>query len=139
HVVRNPWSAYADTKKRPVPLPLADYMLGWTLNQYHALLLRERFPTRLHVVRLEDVLGDPVEVLGGVCRRLGLDPHPSLGAPSWNGEALAEVYPWGTIRKATVEANRATAGELSREERAEVRDRARPYLDALDYKGFWAE
>src|SRR5262245_28058287 len=31
HVVRNPWSAFADTKKRPVPLPLADYMLGWTL------------------------------------------------------------------------------------------------------------
>ena len=30
HVVRNPWSAYADTKKRPVPLPLADYMLCWT-------------------------------------------------------------------------------------------------------------
>ena len=38
HVVRNPWSAYADTKKRPVPLSLADYMLGWTLNQYHALV-----------------------------------------------------------------------------------------------------
>ncbi|MGH9337141.1 MAG: sulfotransferase, partial [Vicinamibacteria bacterium] len=35
HVVRNPWSAYADTKKRPVPLPLASYLLGWTLNQYH--------------------------------------------------------------------------------------------------------
>jgi len=28
HVVRNPWSAYADTKKRPVPLSLQDYMLG---------------------------------------------------------------------------------------------------------------
>ena len=37
HVVRNPWSAYADTKKRPVPLSLHQYMLGWTLNLYHAL------------------------------------------------------------------------------------------------------
>jgi len=40
HVVRNPWSAYADTKKRPVPLSLDDYMLGWTLTQRFALLLR---------------------------------------------------------------------------------------------------
>ena len=59
HVVRNPWSAYADTKKRPVPLSLAHYMLGWTLNQYYALLFRERFPGRLHIVRAEDVMGDP--------------------------------------------------------------------------------
>src|SRR3954467_7046128 len=28
HVVRNPWSAYADTKKRPVPLSLEGYMLA---------------------------------------------------------------------------------------------------------------
>ncbi len=33
HVVRNPWSAYADTKKRPVPLSLRHYFLGWTINQ----------------------------------------------------------------------------------------------------------
>jgi hypothetical protein len=33
HVVRNPWSAYADTKKRPVPLSLSSYLLCWTLNQ----------------------------------------------------------------------------------------------------------
>src|SRR4029453_17156554 len=33
--VPNPWSAYADTKKRPVPLSLDAYMLAWTLNQYH--------------------------------------------------------------------------------------------------------
>ena len=48
HVVRNPWSAYADTKKRPVPLPLEHYLLGWTLCQSAALLhrhgLHERQP-----------------------------------------------------------------------------------------------
>src|SRR5262249_14687616 len=40
HVVRNPWSAYADTKKRPVPLSLAAYMLAWTTNQYFARLVQ---------------------------------------------------------------------------------------------------
>ena len=34
HVVRNPWSAYADAKKRAVPLSLEHYILGWTISQY---------------------------------------------------------------------------------------------------------
>ncbi len=72
HVVRNPWSASADTKKRPVPLSLGDYVVGWTLNQYHALLYRERFRGRLHIVRAEDVMADPGGVLGTLCDELGL-------------------------------------------------------------------
>ena len=76
HVVRNPWSAYADTKKRPVPLSLANYMLGWTLNQHYALLFQKLHPGRVHVVRLEDVLADPVKTLGPVCEALGLAAAP---------------------------------------------------------------
>ena len=136
HIVRNPWSAYADTKKRPVPLSLASYLLGWTLNQYHALVYRELYPGRVHVVRLEDILGDPRAVLGQLCGKLGLDAADSLGAPSFNGAALEQVYPWGTIRSATTDANRATAEELSASERDEVQARAEPYLERLDYKSF---
>lgn len=136
HVVRNPWSAYADTKKRPVPLPLAHYLLGWTLNQYYALLFQQQFPGRLHVIRLEDTLENPRATLGALCTTLGLEPAESLAIPSWNGAPLEEVYPWGTIRKATPDANRATARELSAAERDEVRARARPYLESFDYKGF---
>lgn len=136
HVVRNPWSAYADTKKRPVPLSLDDYMLGWTLCQYYALLSRARYPDRVHVVRAEDVMADPAKTLGAVCERVGLEPADSLRTPSWNGQALEEVYPWGTIRRATPEANRATAAELTESERGEVRARAWQYLEAFDYKSF---
>jgi hypothetical protein len=46
------------------------------------------------------------------------------------------VYPWGTIRSATAEANRATAGELSKEERDEVRLWAGPYLELMKYGDF---
>jgi hypothetical protein len=136
HVVRNPWSAYADTKKRPVPLSLSGYMLGWTLNQYHALLYRDRHPGRLHIVRAEDVLADSMATLGALCDQMGLERAESLRRPSWNGEPLAEVYPWGTIRQATPEANRATAMELSERERDEVRAAAWQYLDVFDYRGF---
>jgi Sulfotransferase family len=136
HVVRNPWSAYADTKKRPVPLSLAGYMLGWTLNQHHALLFASKFPDRFHLLRAEDVMGDPLAVLGALCEKLGLDTSDSLAQPSWNGEPLQEVYPWGTIRTPTPEANHATARELSAEEQAEVTARAWQYLDALGYSNF---
>ena len=133
HVVRNPWSAYADTKKRPVPLSLAAYMLGWTLNQQHAMTARERFPDRLHILRTEDVLEG---ALFELCERLGLERSDTLARPSWNGEELDEVYPWGTVRRATSEANHATAEELSDEERDEVRRRAALYLQKLNYDDF---
>jgi hypothetical protein len=136
HVVRNPWSAYADTKKRPVPLSLKDYMLGWTLNQYHALTYRQQFPGRLHIVRIEDVLADPFKTLGAVCHAMGLKPTDSLRRPTWNGRELDEIRPWGTIRTATPEANRATADELSAEERDEIRMYAAGYLGVFNYDNF---
>lgn len=136
HVVRNPWSAYADTKKRPVPLSLADYMLGWTLNQYHALLYREMFPNRLHIVRAEDVMADPHGTLAPICACLGIDAADSLRTPSWNGAALEEIYPWGTIRKANPTANKNTANELSREEQDAIRAHTWQYLDMFDYRNF---
>jgi hypothetical protein len=134
--VRNPWSAYADTKKRPVPLSLENYILCWTLNQYHALLLRERYPDRHHIVKLEDVVADRKRTLGRLCAAIGCEAADSLATPSFNGAPLDEIYPWGTIRSATPEANRATALELGESEREEVRRRARTYLEPFGYEGF---
>ncbi len=136
HVVRNPWSAFADTSKRPVPLGLENYLLGWTTNQYHALLYREKYPDRMHIVRAEDVMRDSRKVLGGVCEALGVAPNDSLSRVSWNGKELNEVYPWGTIRTPTPEANLATARELTNDQIEEIRTRAKPYLEAFDYKNF---
>jgi hypothetical protein len=136
HIVRNPWSAYADTKKRPVPLGLADYMLGWSLNQHAAFIAQERFPDRFHLVRTEDVLADSVATLGAVCEKMGLRSCETLGTPTWNGNKLDQVYPWGTIRIPTPAANRATAAELSAHEQDEIRLRTGPFADKLGYADF---
>ena len=134
HVVRNPWSAYADTKKRPVPLPLPAYVTQWAINQHVAHVVRERFPERLHIVRFEDVAADPRAALAPVCRALGIDPDAeSLGGPTWNGRDLDQVYPWGTIRVPTTAQNLATGAELDAEERAEVLRLAGPWVGALGY------
>ncbi|MGH3628561.1 MAG: sulfotransferase, partial [Sciscionella sp.] len=136
HVVRNPWSAYADTTKRPVPMSLDSYLLGWTLNQHYALLFAGMFPDRFHIVRAEDVMANPQRTLGELCAKLDLHSSDRLATPSWNGTPLDEVYPWGTIRSPTPEANLATALELSAAEREAVRARAWQYLDVLGYSNF---
>jgi hypothetical protein len=134
HVVRNPWSAYADTKKRAVPLSLSHYMLAWVLNQHHALLYRRAHPDRLHIVRTEDVMADSRATLGAVLVRLGLDPDAdSLSTPSFNSTPLDQVHPWGTIRTPTPDVNRATADELSTHEQEAVAGLAGPYLALLGY------
>jgi hypothetical protein len=136
HVVRNPWSAYADTKKRPLPLSLAHYLAGWCVNQTAALTYSAMYPDRVHVLRFEDIVADPVGVLGRFLARLGIGSSPTLGRPSWNGTALAEVYPWGTVRNPTSEANRATANELTPAEKDEILKRAGVLIDALGYNDF---
>jgi Sulfotransferase family len=138
HIVRNPWSAYADTKKRPLPLSLTDYMLRWNLHQHCALTSRALNPERVHIVRIEDVMEDPCYVLGELLTSLGLSDSETLAGPSWNGQPLREVYPWGTLRAVTPEANRATAAELTGDEIALIGALAWQYLDELSYAEFMA-
>ena len=72
----------------------------------------------------------------GLRRARRRDRAESLKKPTWNGEPLKEVYPWGTIRTPTPSANRATATELSAAEQAEIRARTWQYLETFDYKSF---
>ncbi len=136
HIVRNPWSAYGDTKKRPVPISIAHYMAAWTQNQYYALLYKEKYPDRIHLLRLEDILADPEKTLGELLETLGLGRGRFLKYPTWNSNSLDEVYPWGTIRHATPEANRKAAEALCRKEQEEIRWRASLYLESFDFKDF---
>jgi hypothetical protein len=136
HVVRNPWSAYADTKKRPVPLSLSRYIFSWNMNQYFALLFKKKYPKRMHIIRIEDTLKNSVKALGDLCDKIGVKRSESLSRVSFNSEELKEVYPWGTIRRATPQANHDTAMELSKDEQKEIRELAWQYLDVFDYKNF---
>jgi hypothetical protein len=130
-VVRNPWSAYADTKKRAVPLSIEHYMTGWVTNQVYALAARDRFPDRMHVVRYSDIIQDPKATLGAVLAKMGIGPADTLAYPSVNGKRMTEVYPWGTIRIPTPEVDRQTAEELSDHEKEEIRRRTRHLLGPL--------
>jgi len=134
HVVRNPWSAYGDTKKRPLPLSLSAYMLAWVVNQHSALSLQQQFPDRTHVVRFEDLANSPKEILGRICTSMGVGAADTLTSPTWNGQPLGEVYPWGTIRRPTTEANLASARSLSSAEQTQIANAAGVYLKHFGYE-----
>jgi len=135
HVVRNPYSAYAETKRRPVPLDLHQYISGWVINQYFALFYKRKYPDRLLIVRYEDLIADSKVALAPLCRALGIDgDSKSLNTPSWNGYQMSEVYPWGTIRIPTLEENLKRATELKEEEKQEISQRTEDFLRIFDFR-----
>ena len=109
-------------------------MLRWNICQMHALRARALYPERVHVVRVEDVMADPKATLGTICQALGLDAPDTLMRPTWNGRPLGDIYPWGTIRQPTLDANRAAADSLSDDERQAIALWASPYLDSFSYR-----
>ena len=137
HVVRNPFSAYADTKKRAVPLSIAHYMTGWVTCQYFSLIFAEKYPNHYHIVRFEDIVKDKVGTLSAILKKAGIGSSKTLEYPSWNGEQLKEVYPWGTVRIPTEEANLKTAKELSAAEIKEIYARTKTYIDIFKLNNFY--
>jgi hypothetical protein len=120
HVVRNPFSGFADTIKRPFPLGVKRYGWTWNLCQHMAVTYREKYPSRFHLIRFEDLVADTAGTMATLLSRLGLPMADECLYPSFNGVRLEQVYPWGTIRIPTPEANLATAAELSEAQRREL-------------------
>jgi hypothetical protein len=87
-------------------------------------------------VRAEDVMRDSVSTLTPMLAKVGVGSAESLKQPSWNGNPLGKVYPWGTIRTPTPDANKAEAERLSPAVRDEIRQRTWQYLETFDYKSF---
>lgn len=58
-------------------------------------------------------MANPKDTLNEVLAWIGLEPFADTPKPSFNRKPLAQIYPWGTIREATPEANWATAKELT--------------------------
>lgn len=136
HVARNPFSGYADTKKRPFPFSLYRYAWVWNIDQHMALTYRDMYPDNFHIVRLEDYIADHKTHLGPICEKIGISWSDTLTYPSWNGKKLEKVYPWGTIVSPTTEANIATKNELSGEEYDELKSHTSVMLKLLGYDQF---
>ncbi len=134
HVVRNPYSAYADTKKRPFPLPLKQYVFSWNIYHHIVLMHQQQFPKNITIMRYEDLVADPKKTLSHICQRVGIQFSDKILYPSWNGKDISGgIYPWGTVNKATTEENLATMSRLSKEEMNQIKLSSHLMLEKFDY------
>jgi Sulfotransferase family len=122
HIVRNPFSAYRDTKRRPFPQPLSKYLITW--NVYHSTveMFARMYPTNVRIFRYEDLVGDRAAFMRSMADFIGVPFEDALLYPSWNGAELkGDIAPWGTVLKSTDDYNRRCIDELNDGEKQQIK------------------
>lgn len=121
HVVRNPFSAYRDTKRRPFPQPLSKYLITWNIYHSTAEMYAKMYPKNVAIIRYEDLVADKSAFMHKISDFIGVKFNETMLYPSWNGvELKGEIAPWGTVLKSTPEYNRAVIDELSSDEKRQI-------------------
>ena len=133
HVVRSPLACFPETCRRPFPLSLKRYVWTWSFVQYRALYYAQKYPKNFIIVRYEDLLDNKKKTMTGLMKKLGLRFDESLLYPSFNGERLDNVYPWGTIDFPTHNEQKTRQSELTKEQVAEVKQIAGRFIKELGY------
>lgn len=121
HIVRNPFSAYRDTKRRPFPQPLSKYLITW--NIYHSTIemYAQMFPQNVRIFRYEDLVANKRLFMQDVAKFIGVDFEESMLYPSWNSiEIKDNIAPWGTVLKSTAEYNASVIHELNDAEKTQI-------------------
>ena len=96
HVIRNPFSAYRDTKRRPFPQPLSKYLITWNLYHTTVEMYSKLHPENIVIVRYEDLVEDKKTFMQAVANFIGIDFEDTLLYPSWNGKKIEDnIAPWG--------------------------------------------
>jgi hypothetical protein len=133
HIVRNPYAAFAETKRRPVPYALNRYIRIWNIMQLTALNFQSQYPKNVVVVRYEDLVADKKKFFMNVSKKLGVSFSETMLTSTWNGSPLPHQYPWGTIEIPTADANKKTIAELSKKEHDEIKAQSAVINAVLGY------
>lgn len=136
HIVRNPFSAYAETKKRPFPLSMHRYINSWKIIQLMLLDFKGKYPRNLKIYRYEDLISNTHKIMNDISKFLGISFNSSMLRTSFNGNELQSVFPWGTISSPTVDENQEIALTLNGEEKIEILRSCKLLLNELEYESF---
>lgn len=118
HIIRNPFSAFFDTKRRPFPQPILKYLITWNIYHSTANIYANLYPSNMQIFRYEDLVKDKVAFMNSVCDFLDVPFNPALLYPSWNGVELSgDIAPWGTVLRSTEEYNIEVIDRLSDQEK----------------------
>lgn len=121
HIVRNPFSAYRDTKRRPFPQTLSKYLITWNIYHSTVEMFAKMYPDNVKIFRYEDEVADKGAFMKQVAEFIGVDFDEAMLYPSWNGQEIKDnIAPWGTVLKSTEEYNAAIIDELTDEEKHQI-------------------
>lgn len=121
HIVRNPFSAYRDTKRRPFPQPLSKYLITWNIYHSTVEMYAKMYPRNIQIFRYEDLVGNKTLFMERVAAFIGVPFSETMLYPSWNGVEIKEsIAPWGTVLKSTEDYNKSIIEELSGAERTQI-------------------
>lgn len=121
HIVRNPFSAYRDTKRRPFPQDIEKYIITWNIYHSTVEMYQKVYPDNVRIVRYEDLVSNKENTMRGLSDFIGVEFEESMLYPSWNGEEIKEnIAPWGTVLRSTEEYNKEIIEELTEAEKRTI-------------------
>lgn len=121
HIIRNPFSAYRDTKRRPFPQPISKYLITWNIYHSTVEMYAHMYPSNVKIFRYEDLVADKEQFMREVAEFIGVDFNRSMLYPSWNGEEIKDrIAPWGTVLKSDESYNSAIIDELTQKEKQQI-------------------
>lgn len=121
HIVRNPFSAYRDTKRRPFPQSINRYLITWNIYHSTVEMYSKIYPNNVKVFRYEDLVTDKEKFMGDISTFIGVKFSEEMLYPSWNGEKIeANIAPWGTVLRSTEDYNKEIINELTKEEQHHI-------------------
>ncbi len=132
YVMRNPFSGYSDTLKRPYTWSIQKYCDVWNLCQLKATTLEVRYKN-FHIIKNEDYVKDPEKVIGDLLESIGIPSSPTLAYPSFNGKKLDNLMPWGAVEHPSEEYNEKKAGELSKDDFIWINAECKAMLEYWQY------
>lgn len=123
HIVRNPFSAYRDTKRRPFPQSLSKYLITWNIYHSTVEMYARLFPDNVRIFLYEDLVEDKEKFMRNISTFINVPFSDTMLYPSWNGNKIEDsIAPWGTVLKSTKDYNESVINELSSQEKKQITD-----------------
>ena len=97
HVVRSPVSGFCDMKARVPEMNVHRYCLKWSLVNGTAFHYASKYEQQVRIVSFQALLEHRAATLRDLCAWLELEYDGVVEHPSWNGQRLEQMYPFGGV------------------------------------------
>lgn len=97
HIVRSPFAGIGDMRARRPEVTAESYSAKWSLVNSWAVAWARKKPENFRIVYFSDLLHRREQTMKGICEWLGIAYQPSLLTPSWNGQPIDRMGPFGGV------------------------------------------